>query len=213
MNAAEYLQVLKTHSDAIQWRPSMDSIALISVGARMKQSPACTPLGTPRNIVYLAQEVVLSHSVSQLRSRIKCERRTCSLGDMSQAWVFKNSDIGAEHTSFAILQREMKIGRKELFVLHNCSQNTSHHLRHTFWICHRQLCLQHRCCWACMWASNMYFVPVQEAPEQKANWPDRSTEPSALWQIWTLLGNGNCFHVFAHFPRTISVCSVVHFEW
>lgn len=67
----------------------MMDIDLISMGARMRQFPASYSHPHQRHTVYLAQEVVLSHSVSQPRSCIKCERRTSSLGNMSQAVVLK----------------------------------------------------------------------------------------------------------------------------
>lgn len=162
---------------------------------------------------------MLSHSVSRPCSRIKCGRRTSSLGNTSQARVLKNVcdshhvkvDAGALETAFLILNSKIE-RTKEIY------------LRIDWWGCLNVLRViaytetppsTQEICWKCIIYStcvqrntvNVYLslsffsilsssfaaihflhVPLHEAIEQRAksNRADRPTEPSVLWQIWTL---------------------------
>lgn len=141
------------------------NVDLISVGARMRHFPAFYSHPThphQRYTVYLAQEVVLSHSVWQPHSHIKCERRTSSLGNMSQVlFLSKKKKSFAEVITSRLKERKKK---GELTIAYIPSSST----------------------YVCMFISDFIFVLFfsHSVPAMSLPLVPESIFPSA-WSCWT----------------------------
>lgn len=145
-----------------------------------------------RYTVYLAQEVVLSHSVWQPHSHIKCERRTSSLGNMSQVlFLSKKKKLCRSHH---IKVERKKEERRAYHSLHTIFKYLCMHVYIWFYFCFVLSSPIQSLLSPFLWFQKAFF-PVHEAVEQmsKSNWADRSTEPNVLWQIWTLLPKCSAF--------------------
>lgn len=146
------------------WATAIVNVDLISVGARMRHFPAFYSHPThphQRYTVYLAQEVVLSHSVWQPHSHIKCERRTSSLGNMSQVLFLSKKKSFAEVITSRLKERKKK---GELTIAYIPSSST----------------------YVCMFISDFIFVLFfsHSVPAMSLPLVPESIFPSA-WSCWT----------------------------
>lgn len=176
------------------WATAIVNVDLISVGARMRHFPAFYSHPThphQRYTVYLAQEVVLSHSVWQPHSHIKCERRTSSLGNMSQVlFLSKKKKLCRSHH---IKVERKKEERRAYHSLHTIFKYLCMHVYIWFYFCF--VLLPFSPCYVLAFGSRKHFSQCMKLLNKCLSQTELTGQlkPNVLWQIWTLLPKCSAF--------------------